>query len=391
MLKTIKDINVKDKKVLLRVDFNVPLTEAGQVDPAEDWRIRRTLPTINYLKSQQAKIILLAHFGRPGGKKDPSLSLRPIADYLSNLLDEPVIFFEDCCGALTQKAAADLKPAQVLFLENIRFYPGEESNNLEFNKQLASLGEVFINDAFSNSHRPHASIIGLARLMPAAAGLLLAEEIKALSKLAKNPPRPFSVLVGGVKVSSKLKFIKHFLQTADNVVLGGALANTVLVARGLAVGRSIIEEEMINELRALELTHPKLHLPVDVVVAVEPKTGVPSRITAVGNNRDNEMILDIGPDSQRLFSDIIEQSGSVVWTGPMGLREIKDFSLGTKAVAQAMAQTKAYTVVGGGDTVGFLFKEGLLDKISYISTGGSALLDFVADGQLPGLAALGYY
>jgi phosphoglycerate kinase len=275
-------------------------------------------------------------------------------------------------------------------LENIRFYPGEEANDAEFAQQLAGLGDVYINDAFSNSHREHASIIGLPKILPAAAGLLLAHEVGVLSGVLKNPKRPLAVMIGGVKISSKLKFISKFLHTADNVVLGGALANTVLSAMGLATGRSIIESSVIEELRALNLTDPKLHLPVDAVVAVEPKSDVTTRITAIGNTRPEEMILDIGPDTQSLFGDIIMRAGSVVWAGPMGLCEIPAFSQGMKKIGEAMAKTAAFTIVGGGDTVGFMSKQGLLDRIDYASTGGSAMLDFLASGNLPGLKVLGY-
>lgn len=389
MFKTIKDINLRHKRVLVRVDFNVPLTADGQVDSSEDWRIKRTLATLEYLQKQDAKIILLAHLGRPNAERNPEFSLRPVSEYLSRLI-QPVIFIDDCCGSLVAKKVADLKSKEILFLENLRFYPGEETNDLDFSKKLAALGDVYINDAFANSHRAHASIVGLPKILPAVAGLLLAEEIEKLSPVRQKPKKPLTVLIGGVKISSKLKFIQHFLNTADSVVLGGALANTVLMAKGLAVGKSVVEETILEELRALNLTDPKLHLPVDAIVAAEPKAGVPWRVTAIGNTRDDEMILDIGPDTRRLFGDIVMQSSTVIWTGPMGLREVPAFSQGTEIIARAMTQGKAYTIVGGGDTTGIINKLNLADKIGYVSTGGSAMLDFLAGSQLPGLVALEY-
>lgn len=390
MLKTVKDINFKNKRVFVRVDFNVPLDKNNRVDSREDWRIRRTLPTIKYLEQQQAKIIMAAHFGRPGGKKDLKFSLKPVVDYFEKILGQKVIFSDDCCGDKIKKQTQNLKPAEILFLENLRFYPGEEANDHQFTQQLAALADIYVNDAFSNSHREHASIVGLPKILPAAAGLLLAEEIKNLSPILQNPKRPLTVFIGGVKIASKLKFIKKFLEFADDVVLGGALANTVLVALGLCVGRSIIEEGMIEELRILKLTDPKLHLPVDVVVALEPKQGAASRIVAAGSSREQEMIFDLGPDTQKLFANIARQSGTIIWAGPMGLAEVPNFANGTKNLAQAISRSSAFSVIGGGDTVGIVSQMGLLEKISYVSTGGSAMLDFLAAGQLPGLATLGF-
>jgi len=390
MFKTIQDLDCKNKRVLVRVDFNVPLDSAGRVDPAEDWRIKNTLPTIKYLQKQGAKIILIAHFGRPKGQRDLKFSVKPLADYLSKILQVPIVFVDDFMDAVGQKSLNDLFFGQIAFLENIRFYAGEEVNDAGFVKQLASLGDIYVNDAFSNSHREHASIVGLPTLLPSAAGLLLAREAEILSKVFKNPKRPMAVLIGGVKISSKLKFIERFLETADHVILGGALANTVLAAMGLAIGRSVVEEKIIDELRALNLTDPKLHLPVDAIVASEPTGEAPCRVVAIGNTRSEEMILDIGPDSQQLFGDIIMNAGTVIWTGPVGLCEIEAFSQGMKKIGQFMAKTTAQTIVGGGDTVGFLSRQGLLDQIDYVSTGGSAMLDFLANGQLPGLKVLGY-
>lgn len=390
MFKAIQNLDCKNKRVLVRVDFNVPLDSAGQVDPAEDWRIKNTLPTIEYLQKQGAKIILIAHFGRPKGKRDLKFSVKPLADYLSKVLQIPIVFVDDFTNEVGRKLIADLLAGQITLLENIRFYVGEEVNDLEFTRQLASLGDIYVNDAFSNSHREHASIVGLPMLLPSAAGLLLSSEIDILSKVFKSPKRPVVVLIGGVKISSKLKFIKRFLETADHVILGGALANTVLAAMGLAIGRSVVEEKIVDELRALNLTDPKLHLPVDAIVASEPTEEAPNRIVAIGSTRSEEMILDIGPDSQRLFGDIIMNAGTVIWTGPIGLCEVDAFSQGMKKIGQFMAKTTAHTIVGGGDTVGFLSKQGLLDQIDYVSTGGSAMLDFLANGQLPGLKALGY-
>ena len=387
-MKFLRDFNFKDKRVLVRVDFNVPLGNDGRVDEKEDWRLEAALPTIRYLLDQRAKIILLAHLGRPGGKIVESLRLNPVAQRLEELLGQPVVKLDDCLGQEVEERLKNIQAGEIFLLENLRFHAGEKNNQSDFAHQLAKLGEVYINDAFGVVHRAHASIVGLPQYLPHGAGLLLEKEIKALSKLLDEPVRPLLVIIGGVKISTKIKVIKNFLKKADNLILGGALANTVISAKGFAIGKSVVEEEMVDEVKKLELTNIKLHIPVDIITSIDAQGQAPSRIVPVGRTKEREMILDIGPDTIRLFNQIISQAKMIVWNGPMGVFEVDRFSSGSQAVAQAVAQSSAFSVVGGGDSIALLEQLNLTDKIDHISTGGGAMLKFLAGEKLPGIKAL---
>jgi phosphoglycerate kinase len=385
-MKLLKDIDVKNKRVLVRADFNVSLN--AQKEVVDDFRLRATLPTINYLKQQNAKIILMSHLGRPEGSAVPEFSLEPVRKKLEILLNEPVKLAPDCVGEPVQELGANMSGGDILLLENLRFHSEEENNDELFAKQLASLGEVFVNDAFGVSHRAHASVAAIVGFLPSCAGLLLEKEIVNLTRVRDNPDHPLVAIIGGAKISTKIKLIRSFLDKAEDVILGGALANTVLRARGVAIGRSLFETEILPELKKLELSSARIHLPVDAVLC-ENQQGVGSfRIGAVGSTGEQELILDIGPDSQKLFSSIIARAKMIVWNGPMGLFEAKSFDGGTIAVAQAIVDSGAFSVVGGGETVAFLEKLGFVDKFSFVSTGGGAMMEFLSGEELPGITAL---
>lgn len=387
-MRFLRDFNFKDKRVLVRVDFNVPLGDDGRVDEKEDWRLEAALPTIRYLIEQKAKIILLAHLGRPGGKIVESLRLNPVAQRLEELLGQPVVKLDDCLGQEVEKRLKNIQAGEIFLLENLRFQAGEKNNQSDFAQQLAKLGEVYVNDAFGTIHRAHASIVGLPQYLPHRAGLLLEKEIKALSKILDEPVHPLLVIIGGVKISTKIKVIKRFLEKTDSLILGGALANTVISAKGFAIGKSVVEEEMVDEVKKLELTNIKLHIPVDVITSIDAQGQAPSRIVPVGKTEEKEMILDIGPDTIQLFNQIISQAKMIVWNGPMGVFEVAKFASGSRAVAQAVAQSSAFSVVGGGDTITLLEQLNLTNKIGHISTGGGAMLKFLAGEKLPGIEAL---
>jgi len=387
-MKFLRDIDVTNKRVLVRVDFNVPLGDDGRVDEKEDWRLEASLPTINYLLDQGAKIILLAHLGRPAGQIVEALRLDPVAQRLEQLLGKVIIKLNNCLGQEVKEQIKKIQKGEIVLLENLRFHSAEEANQLDFAKQLAELGELYVNDAFGVSHRAHASVVGVPQYLPSCAGLLLEKEIETLSKVLDKPERPLVVIIGGVKISTKIKVIRNFLREADGIILGGALANTVISAKGFAIGKSVTEEEMVKEVKKLELTNIKLHIPLDVVVSVDPSGKAASRIAPVGNTQEEEMILDIGPDTNQLFNRVISQAKMIVWNGPMGLAELEKFASGTKEIAKAVTQSSAFSIVGGGDTIVVLEQLGLLDKIGHVSTGGGAMLKFLAGEKLPGIEAL---
>jgi phosphoglycerate kinase len=355
--KTIRDIDVKGKKVLVRVDFNVP-TKDGKV--GDDTRIRAALPTIQYLLDHGAAVILCSHLGRPKGGPDPKYTLKPVADYLAQLMGKPVAFAEDCVGPLAEAAAKALKPGQVLVLENTRFHPEEEKNDLGMAKQLASLADVYVNDAFGTAHRAHSSTEGVARFLPGVAGFLMEKEIKYLGQAIDDPKRPFVAILGGAKISDKIGVIKNLLTKADVILIGG----------GMASGGS------------------KLILPVDMVLADKFDAEAQSKTVPTGNVPDGWRVLDIGPKSVEAFGKQIQGAGTVVWNGPMGVFEFPRFAEGTYGVAKAVAASHAVSVVGGGDSVAAIQQSGLADKITHISTGGGASLEMLEGLVLPGLAAL---
>jgi len=387
--KTVRDIDVRGKRVLVRVDFNVPLTEDGGV--ADDTRIRESLPTIRYLQEQGARVILVSHLGRPKGP-DPKFSLRPVAKRLEELLGAPVAFAEDCVGAPAFAVVEALPAGGVALLENLRFHPGEEANDPEFAKALAALCDVYVNDAFGTAHRAHASTEGVARLRPAVAGFLMEKELRSLGELVESPPRPFAAVVGGAKVSSKLAAVRRLLEKVDRLVIGGGMANTFLAAQGFSVGRSLIERELVAEAAAILNAGAQrgvgIVLPVDVVAAPSLDAEAEARVVPVQAIPDDLMALDIGPASVEAFRQALEGSKAVVWNGPMGVFERPAFAKGSLAVARIIAELDAVTVVGGGETVALVAQAGLQGRYTHVSTGGGASLEMLEGKTLPGVAAL---
>lgn len=387
--KTLKDIDLSGKRVLVRVDFNVPL-ENGRI--TDDTRIRAALPTIKYLQEQQAKIILVSHLGRPKGQVNPKYSLAPVAKALEELLGQPVIFSQEVTGPAVEEKARSLQPGQVMLLENVRFLPGEEKNDPQVAQELASLAEIFVNDAFGTAHRAHASTAGVAGYLPAVAGMLLEKEIQVMGDALADPKRPFIAILGGAKVSDKIGVIKNLLTKVDHLIIGGGMANTFLKAQGFDVGKSLLEEdkvplaqELLSEAQAKGVA---VHLPEDVVVAPSLEQPEGKQEVAVNAVAEDRMILDIGPATARRFQEIIKTARTVVWNGPMGVFEVDAFAKGTEAVAQAMAQVNGVTIIGGGDSVAAVEKVGVGDKMTHISTGGGASLEFLEGKELPGVAAL---
>ncbi|HQF69286.1 MAG TPA: phosphoglycerate kinase [Anaerolineaceae bacterium] len=384
--KTIRDIDIKGKKVLVRVDFNVPLNETGVGD---DTRIRAALPTIQYLLDGGAAVILCSHLGRPKGGPDPKYSLRPVAEHLSSLIGKPVKFSSDCIGPEAKEAAEELKPGEVLMLENTRFHAEEEKNDVEMARQLASLADLYVNDAFGTAHRAHASTEGVTHFLPAAAGFLLEKEIKYLGQVIANPQRPFVAIMGGAKISDKIGVIKNLLTRADAILIGGGMANTFMKAQGLAVADSLVEDDSLGIARDLfEEAGGKIHLPVDMVVANQFAADAESKTLKVQDVPDGWRILDIGPETVKAFRAIIATARTVVWNGPMGVFEFPKFAEGTFGVAKAVADSAAVSVIGGGESVAAIQQSGLADKITHISTGGGASLEMLEGLELPGVAAL---
>jgi len=383
---TIKDINVKGKKVLVRVDFNVPLKD-GKV--SDDTRIVAALPTINYLLEQGAAPILCSHLGRPKGEPDPEYSMKPVADYLGGLVKSKVIFSPECVGPVASKAAADLQPGEILVLENTRFYPGETKNDPEMSRQLASLAEVFVDDAFGSAHRAHASTVGVTNYLPSVAGFLLEKEIKFLDQAIEKPKRPFVAILGGAKVSDKIGVIKNLLTKADTVLIGGGMANTFFKAQGYPMGDSLVEDEVLDVARDLvKMGSTKLRLPVDVVIADKFDNAAQTKVINAGPVPEGWRILDIGPETVKNYSEVVSAAGTIVWNGPMGVFEMSTFAKGTFEVAKAIANSNAVSIIGGGDSAAAIQQSGLSEKISHISTGGGASLELLEGIQLPGLIAL---
>lgn len=384
--KTVRDIDVKGKRVLVRVDYNVPIKE-GKV--GDDTRIRAAMPTLNYLLDQGAAVILCSHLGRPKGGPDPKYSLKPVAEYLSQLSGKPVAFAEDCVGPAAEAAAKALKPGGILLLENTRFHPEEEKNDLELAKQMAALADVYVNDAFGSAHRAHSSTEGVARFLPAVAGFLMEEEIKYLGQAIAAPKKPFVAILGGAKISDKIGVIRNLLTKADQVLIGGGMANTFFKAQGYPVADSLVEDEALETAREiLQVGGTRLRLPVDMVVADKFEAEAASKTMAMGPVPDGWRIMDIGPETVAAYAKTIAGAGTVVWNGPMGVFEFPKFAQGTFGVAQAVAASNAISIIGGGDSVAAVMAAGLADKITHISTGGGASLEMLEGLVLPGLAAL---
>jgi phosphoglycerate kinase len=386
--KTIKDIDVKDKRVLVRVDFNVPL-DKGQV--TDDRRIRAALPTLNYLLDHGASLVLMSHLGRPKDGPDPKFAMDPVAERLSELLGRPVKKLDDCIGPAVESAVKTMQPGDVTLLENTRFHPEEKKNNPDFAAQLAALGQVYVNDAFGSAHRAHASTVGVTdTLRPAVAGFLLERELEYLGKALADPPPPFIAIMGGAKISDKIAVIENLLAKVDSLLIGGGMANTFFVAQGHEVGSSLVEEEAIGTAKKLLAEHAdKLILPVDCVVAIEFKAEAESKVVPVDEVPAGWMILDIGPATVAHFANRLAAAKTVVWNGPMGVFEFPRFAEGTFAVARALAKLNdATTIIGGGDSAAAVEQAGLADQMSHISTGGGASLEFLEGKTLPGVAAL---
>ena len=389
---TIRDLDAAGKRVFLRVDFNVPL-EDGKI--TDDSRIVAALPTIKALLAQGAIVILASHLGRPDGKVQDSMRLRPVAERLSQLLKMPVPVTGDALGAGTEDAIKRLKPGECILLENLRFHAEEEKNDPEFAKALASYADVYVNDAFGTAHRAHASTEGIAHLLPAYAGLLMEREIEFLGKLVENPERPFAAIIGGAKVSGKIKVLRNLVDKVDVLVIGGGMANTFLLAQGKQVGKSLVEPDRVEDARAImesAAAHgTKIVLPTDVVVAKEVTRGSEYKTLPADKVPASWNIVDVGKQSIEAMRKALEPARTVFWNGPLGVFEIPAFSVGTKEIARFLAgraQAGATVVVGGGDSVAAVEQQGLADKMTHISTGGGASLEFLEGKELPGVAIL---
>ncbi|OHB83635.1 MAG: phosphoglycerate kinase [Planctomycetes bacterium RIFCSPHIGHO2_02_FULL_38_41] len=388
----IKDINVRNKRVMVRTDYNVPLDDFGNI--TEDTRIRATLPTINYLLDEGAKVIIASHLGRPDGKSNPKYTLEPVALRLQSYLHEraKVIMAKDCIGTNIKKQIDEMRYGDVLLLENLRFYPGEEKNDPSFAKELASLCDVFIQDAFGNCHREHASMIGVDKYVTSAAGFLLKKEVDYFEKAVNNPIRPVVALLGGAKVSDKIKIIENLAKKMDKILIGGAMAFTFLKAQGFGVGQSVIEDKMLGVVKNLmdisKRNGTKLYLPVDFVVAEKFVSNAETKLVPYQEIPEKWIALDIGPATTKLFSEAIQDAKTIVWNGPMGAFEYDAFSRGTYAMVDAITSSHALTIVGGGDTDMAFHKSGKAFEVSFISTGGGAFLKLLEGGVLPGIASL---
>ena len=385
--KTVRDIDVKGKRVLVRVDFNVPLKGDKVTD---DTRIRAALPTIQYLLEKGSAVILMSHLGRPKEGPDPKYSMKPTAIRLAELLGKPVAFSDDCVGPKAEAAASALKPGAVLVLENTRFHKGETKNDPKLAEQMAKLAEIYVNDAFGSAHRAHASTEGVTRFLPAVAGFLMEKELDYLGGVMENPRRPFLAILGGAKVSDKIGVISSLLDKADTLLIGGGMANTFLKAKGLVVGDSLVEDEVLGTAKELMAkAGSRMLLPVDVVIAQAMEADSATQTVAVARVPAGWRILDVGPETVKKFKEALLSAKTVVWNGPMGVFEMPPFAAGTKAVAAALADLKgATTVVGGGDSVAAVTQAGLAERISHISTGGGASLEFLEGKPLPGVVAL---
>ena len=391
MPKSVTDLDLAGKKAFIRVDFNVPIKNGTITD---DTRIEASLPTIRYALEQGATVILASHLGRPKGKPNPDYSLRPVAARLSELLNRPVEFAEDCIGEPARRAIDRAGPGGVVLLENLRFHPGEEKNDSEFAKQLAVLADVYVNDAFGSAHRAHASTVGIVHhIRDAAAGLLMAKEVEYLGRVLHNPECPFVAILGGAKVSDKLEVIENLISRVDALLIGGAMTYTFLEARGVPVGRSLVEAELLDAAREIERRAGerslRFDLPVDHVVAPKVEAGVPVEVLDVGDPAiGDRMGLDIGPKTVATYRETITDARTVIWNGPMGVFEIDAFATGTVEVARAVASVQGTTVIGGGDSIAAVAKAGVTDRITHISTGGGASLEFLGGRELPGVKAL---
>lgn len=387
---TVRDVDVNGKKVLVRVDYNVPLDKDGRI--SDDTRITATLPTLQYLLAHGATLVLISHMGRPKGQVKPDLSLRPVAERLEEVLGRAVTFVPDCVGHAAQAAVQALPPGGVAVLENVRFHPEEEKNDPAFAKALAALADVFVNDAFGACHRAHASTAGVAQYLPAVAGLLMERELTFLSQAVTKPKHPFVVVLGGAKITDKLGVIQNLLNKADSLLIGGGMANTFLVAQGYDVGKSLYDADKValaaSLLQKAQDKGVRLLLPMDAVVAEQLAPEALSRVVSIKDIPPDWLAVDIGPATAAAFAGAVREGCTVVWNGPMGVFEMPQFAKGTEAVARAMAECRGTTIVGGGDSAAALNNLGLAGKMTHVSTGGGASLEFLEGRELPGVTVL---
>jgi len=389
--KTIEDVDVKSKRVLLRVDFNVPLDlNTGAIN--DDSRIQASLPTIKYLVDHKAKVILCSHLGRPGGKVVENLRMVPIARRLSKLMDLPVNMASDCIGQEVENRVAALKEGDILVLENLRFHPEEEANDDDFARKLTNLADIYVNDAFGTAHRTHASTVGVAKYLPAVAGFLMKKELTVMGKLLHDPERPSACLIGGAKVSDKIELLQNMLRKVDMLLVGGGMAATFLKTQGYEIGRSLIENDKLGLARKLlqeaqEWKVPFL-LPIDLIVAEEIKAGVPAKIVPTTDIPSGSHIVDIGPQSIELFYSELKKCRTIIWNGPMGIYEMPQFAQGTRSIASFLSTLNATTIIGGGSSAEIVQEMGLTDKMTHVSTGGGASLRFLEGVTLPGVKVL---
>lgn len=388
--KSIQDIDVKGKKVLVRVDFNVPIDENGSI--TDDRRIREALPTILYLMEHNARVILMSHLGRPKGKFNSKYSLKPAAERLSHMLGVEVKLAKDVIGDEVLAMTESLKEKDVMLLENVRFYEEEEKNDKEFSRKLSELGDIYVNDAFGTAHRAHASTEGIAKYLPSAIGFLIKKELDIMGKALNEPVRPFIAILGGAKVSDKIGVIENLLDKVDALLIGGGMAFTFYRAMGHEIGKSILEEDKVQLageiIEKAKEKRVKLLLPMDIVVAAEFNNDAPRKTVSADMIPEDQLGLDIGESTREVFSDIIKNAKTVVWNGPMGVFEMPNFAKGTFALAEAMSECKGITIVGGGDSAAAVEQLGFADKITHISTGGGASLEFLEGKALPGIEAI---
>jgi len=384
--KTVKDIELKNKRVLMRVDFNVPMADGKVTD---DKRIKASLPTIQYVLEQGASVILMSHLGRPKGGPDPEFSLRAASEVLSSLLGKPVKMAPDCVGAEVEKLAKEMKPGDVLMLENTRFHAGEEKNDLELAKQMAVLGDVYVNDAFGSAHRAHSSTEGVARFLPAVSGLLMEQELEYLGRAVLNPEHPYIAILGGAKISDKILVVETLLSKCDTLIVGGGMANTFLAAQGLNMQDSLVEASSLDTAKSiLAKSSGKLILPVDAIIADKFDAEANTQVVDVNKIPAGWRMMDVGPKTLELYKAKLSGAKLIVWNGPVGVFEMPKFAEGTFALARMLAESKAITVIGGGDSASAVKKAGVAKQMTHVSTGGGASLEFLEGKELPGVAAL---
>ncbi|HNX92917.1 MAG TPA: phosphoglycerate kinase [Syntrophomonas sp.] len=386
-MRSIREIGLKDQRVLMRVDFNVPMDKEGNI--TDDARITAAIPTIQYISEQGARLILMSHLGRPDGQRSEKYSLKPVAVHLSELLQKEVKMADDCIGPQVTAAIEQLKSGEIMLLENVRFHSAEEENDVDFSKQLAALGDVFVNDAFGTAHRAHSSTAGVADFLPAYAGFLLENEVKMLRQVMEHPESPRLAVLGGAKIKDKLGLISNLLDKMDILLIGGGMANTFLKAQGIYIGKSICEDKLLDEAKKLlisaEKQNKKIILPLDAVLADELSEEAAASVCDIKAVPEDMMILDIGPQTIAAFSREIDRAHTIIWNGPVGAYEFEQFSMGTDAIARAMASSRAVTVIGGGDSAAAVHKLGLDKEFTHISTGGGATLEFLEGKKLPGV------